>query len=237
MSQLNSPLQILVVEDEFVTLDTLCDALNDMGYEVAGDAMTIEEAKEVLARQEVDLAILDINVRGKNKGIELGHYINKHFGIPFVYLTAYSDPATIASATDSAPYGYLIKPFSPAEIHASIKVAINRYQASAKTKENYIYLKDQGTFFRLRVEDIHYVEAFRNYVEVNTNEGKRVIRGTLKEITEKLPSRTFFQPHRSFLVNAEWVSSYKGGFLTVRGASVPVSRSGHKVVMQVFSRR
>lgn len=231
------PIQILIVEDEFITLDLLRDALLDLGYEIAGDAMNVEEAKNILATRPVDLAILDINLRGKNSGIDLGRLINEQYKIPFIYLTAYDDPTTIALAVDTNPYAYLIKPFTPAAIHAALKVAVARDNARGGKEEDFLILRENTTFFKVRASDINYVEAFRNYLEVHTSSGKRLIRGTLKDLEERLPTDLFFQPHRSFLVNANAVTAYRNGELQLAETRIPVSKRGHKVVTRFFAQR
>lgn len=226
-------LRILVVEDEAVTLGMLCEALRDMGFTVAGDAMNFAEAQEVLATTQVDLAILDINLRGKQSGIDLGRHINERYGIPFIYLTAYSDVDTINAATATSPYGYLIKPFSPADISAAIQVAIAQ---RVKTNGPDIFLRDQNNFIRLQINEIHYVEACRNYLEIHTGRDKHVIRSTMKEMAARLPADLFFMPHRSYLVNRKHVRGYRNGNLqTAGGDSVPVSSGRQKAVLRLFS--
>lgn len=226
-------LRLLIVEDEFITLDSLRAALDSMGYNVVGDAMTVEEAKDILAKTTVDMVILDINLRGEHQGIELGRYINKHYGVPFIYLTAYDDPATIQLAADTAPFGYLVKPCTPAAIHAALKVAVARTRAAEP--EASLFLKDNNNFFRVNATDILYVEAFRNYLEIHVAAEKRVVRSTLKGLEEKLPEGMFFQPHRSFLVNTAKVTAYRDGELHLGAARVPVSKRGHQVVSKFFA--
>ncbi len=238
MNQSSPPnLRILLVEDEFITLDLLRDALEDLNYVIAGDAMSVEEAKQVLRTTPVDLAILDINVRGERKGIELARHVRDEYGIPFIYLTAYSDVGTIEAATATAPYGYLIKPFTPADIHAAIRVAAARMRGKEKD-HHHLLLRDQSSFFRVRAADIRYVEAFRNYLEIHLPEGKRLVRGTLREMLGQLPTELFFQPHRSYLVNGDAVTAYRDGELWL-GADerVPVSKKGHRVVSAFFANR
>lgn len=58
-------LRILVVEDEAAISLLLEDMLLDFGCEVVGPAARLATALEVVAREEVDLAILDVNVAGE----------------------------------------------------------------------------------------------------------------------------------------------------------------------------
>jgi CheY-like chemotaxis protein len=82
-------IRVLIVEDEFFTLDMLRDYLEESGYEVSGDAMSAEEAITILEEGQTDLALLDISIKGNQDGIWLAEQINKKYRIPFVFLTAY----------------------------------------------------------------------------------------------------------------------------------------------------
>ena len=56
-------IRVLIVEDEFITLDTLRDELEEIGYEIAGGAMKAQEALEILEQGDTDIAILDIHLK------------------------------------------------------------------------------------------------------------------------------------------------------------------------------
>jgi two-component system LytT family response regulator len=79
-------------------------------------------------------------------------------------------------------------------------------------------------------DDIFYVEASRNYVEVHTADKSYLIRDTLANIESRLARGSFVRSHRSYMVNLDRVSEIKsvdGGreiFLD-NGAKVPLSRS------------
>ena len=237
-SVMPSPLRMLIVENDFVTMDTLRDELCELGYIVAADAMTIAEAEQALQKLSIDFAILDINLQSPHDGIILGQHIKERYGIPFVYLTAYSDSATISSAARTHPYGYIIKPFSAADLQAAIEVALQRREAErTEHAEKPVFIKDGENFFQLKASEIRYVTAYRNYLEINCVDQKCVIRSTLKEFKERLPEDSFFQPHRSFLVNAHHVKALKKDMLLMGEISIPVSRKGRDIVQDFFSHK
>lgn len=62
-------IRVLIVEDEFINLEVLRGYLEEMGYEISGDAMNPGEAIEVLERFDTDLAILDVNLKSQKDGI------------------------------------------------------------------------------------------------------------------------------------------------------------------------
>ncbi|MBK8416595.1 MAG: response regulator [Bacteroidetes bacterium] len=50
-----------------------------------------------------DIVLLDINLEGKQDGIDLGKYIHEKLGIPFVFLSSYSDKNTLDRAKQVQP--------------------------------------------------------------------------------------------------------------------------------------
>jgi DNA-binding NarL/FixJ family response regulator len=66
----NSPIRVLMVDDHHILLDTLSRQLQeDVAFEVAGIANSIESAESVVARKEVDVVLLDIEL-GEESGLD-----------------------------------------------------------------------------------------------------------------------------------------------------------------------
>jgi signal transduction histidine kinase len=74
---------------------------------------------------------MDIHIEGDMDGIATAAAIPADYYIPIIYLTAYSEEATLARARATRPYGYLIKPFSERELHATIQMTLERRSAEA----------------------------------------------------------------------------------------------------------
>ncbi len=124
--------RILIVEDEILIAHQLAMKLQRFGYEVAGMVASGEEAIREAVAQRPDLVLMDIVIKGSMDGTEAGAIIQRDHGIPVIYLTAYADDATIAKAERSGGYGYVLKPFQEREVHAMIKLALNRYRDDSK---------------------------------------------------------------------------------------------------------
>jgi DNA-binding response OmpR family regulator len=56
--------RVLILEDEFFIADDLARALRNAGGEAVGPVATVEQAEELVARERIDAAILDLNLRG-----------------------------------------------------------------------------------------------------------------------------------------------------------------------------
>ena len=233
-------IRVLIVEDEFINLDLLRDYLEDAGYEVSGDAMKADEAIEILERFDTDIAILDINIKGEKDGIWIATQIRKKYHIPFIFLTAYSDPKTVARAAEVNPYGYLVKPFTQADIFTSIEIALKNcakekgtYDLPKETNEettelaigDFIFVKDDYIFKKILIADIHFIQAYKNYLEISFANARIVFRSTLQKISEVLPKKHFMQTHRSFIVNINFIDSVNADMIVMGNKEVPLSKT------------
>lgn len=240
-------IRILIVEDEFVTLDLLRDYLEESGYEVSGDAMSADEALAVLEKGDTDFAMLDINIKGNKNGIWLAEKINQEYKIPFIFLTAFSDAHTIKAATLTNPYGYLVKPFTQADIFAAIEVGLNNYnnkkiqqqQNDTPTPkvhisqiEDSIFVKDQSVFKKIYIKDIQYIQVFKNYLELQFADSRQIIRSTLSDFQKTLPPDYFIQTHRSYLVNTHYLEKIGGNFVIIGKHNIPISRGYKETVLK-----
>jgi diguanylate cyclase (GGDEF)-like protein/PAS domain S-box-containing protein len=127
---------VLIVEDEQVTALDLKLTLADLGYNVVATHSSGEAALDFLTHQRVDLVMMDIHLEGEMLGTAAAQTIRRRFGIPVVFLTAYSDTNTIDDASDTLPYGYLVKPFERHEIDAAVRVALVRSHSDARLRDS-----------------------------------------------------------------------------------------------------
>ncbi|GAB4576362.1 MAG: hypothetical protein Kow0077_32380 [Anaerolineae bacterium] len=105
--------RILIVEDEAIPALDLKHTLHAMGYEVVSWVTTGEQSITDSERQPPDLILMDIRLAGAMDGIEAARQLRlSHPGVPIVYITANNDPETIRRATDTAPAGFISKPFT-----------------------------------------------------------------------------------------------------------------------------
>jgi signal transduction histidine kinase len=121
--------RIMVVEDERIVAMHLRQQLIKLGYDVAAPLASGEVALRQIDQMRPDLILMDIHIDGEVDGIETAARVPRDYHIPVIYLTAYSEPATLDRARATKPYGYLIKPFSERELHATIQMALERTRA------------------------------------------------------------------------------------------------------------
>lgn len=122
--------KIGVIEDEMIIAESICLALRKLNYEVVGPALNCDDAIQMLAEETPDLIILDIELNDARDGIELGDFVNKHYEIPIVILTANSDIRTIERAKAIRPAAFLVKPFKKEDLHSTVEIALSNHQSS-----------------------------------------------------------------------------------------------------------
>jgi two-component system sensor histidine kinase/response regulator len=130
------PKRILVVEDEGISAVHLQAKVESLGYQCAGVAYSGEEAIAKAREARPDLVLMDIKLTGELDGIQAGNRIQKDFGIPVVYLTAFSDEETVARARASAPFGYLIKPVQENALRTTIEMALEKHHLQKQLEES-----------------------------------------------------------------------------------------------------
>ncbi len=119
--------RVYLVEDEPVIASGIVRKLEQLGYAVAGRSSSGESAIRAIDSNPPDLVLMDIKLEGRMDGIETASEIRKRHDIPIVFLTAFTDEATLKRATESEPFGYIVKPFTDRELSGALEVAFHRH--------------------------------------------------------------------------------------------------------------
>ncbi len=126
--------RIMVVEDEGVTALNIRSTLEDIGYSVTSTVFTGEEAVQKAADDKPDLVLMDIVLDGKMDGIAAAGHIQSNDDIPVVYLTAHSDSKMLKRIKSTAPFGYIVKPYTDQELQMSVEIALYKHGMEKKLK-------------------------------------------------------------------------------------------------------
>ena len=121
--------RILVVDDDRLVLATVTHGLTQAGYEVI-DADNGDDAILLAREHKPDLALLDIRMEGKS-GFDVAEYLRDVGHTPFVFLSAFSDEATVAQVKALGALAYLVKPLEVGQIVPAVDAAFERARALA----------------------------------------------------------------------------------------------------------
>lgn len=128
-SFLGYTLNIVVVEDHEDLRSSVLDYLSQEGYTVNG-ASCGEDLDELMARQSVDLIILDVNLPGES-GFDIARRIRAVYpGVSVIMLTVRDEEYDRITGYDSGADLYLAKPISPTELTAVVRSVYRRKQST-----------------------------------------------------------------------------------------------------------
>jgi PAS domain S-box-containing protein len=125
---------ILVVDDEPMIAEHLCESLQEVGYHLLNPVSTGAEALRQIETEPPDLVLMDINLAGELDGIATATAIQATIDCAIIYLTANTDSDTLQRAKHTHPFGYLIKPFRERELHAMVEISIYRHAEEKNTR-------------------------------------------------------------------------------------------------------
>ena len=236
---------ILIVEDECTIAEHLRQVLELLGHRVSGVAGRVSEALACLQQERPDLVLLDVHLRGELDGIDLAARLRAEYHLPFVFVTAQANAATVARAKQTRPHGYLVKPFDEEDIFVAVELAMAAAKAEGSAAPatpaapaeplnataDCLFVRDRKQMVKVRFSDLCWLEAKGNYTTLHTTSGKYTTCHPLGHVEERLPRAQFVRVHKSFVVALERISAFDSQGLTVEGDFVPVGRAYHGALM------
>jgi DNA-binding LytR/AlgR family response regulator len=246
---MKNPIRIFAVEDDLIQQENLQITLEELGYELVGLEERAEQVLPKLEKSDADLVLLDIQLAGKQDGIQLADRINKSGNYPIIFMTAFQDQQTYERARKTQPHAYLIKPVNNFSLQSSIESAYQQLiLQEAQTPQswatdvyfrNCFFTKIGNRLVKILPEEVLWVAVSGNhYCEVVTADRRAHVRATLTEMVGKLQAFPFVRVHRSYIVNATYIESINESDQTIRlaGEEIPIGKSFREGLM-AFVRR
>ena len=230
-----SKIKIGIAEDEAIIADHLTNTLVNLGYDVAEPVASYAEAITMIENEKPDLLLLDIQLKGKKDGIDLAWKIKEEYKLPFIFLTANADAATVQRAKQVTPPAYLVKPFTKDDLYTSIEICLHNLSNNKKEKlenenVNYIindaiFIKDGHYFHKIKFADILYLESEHVYVQVHTTDKKFLVRTSMQQYLTHFDDKKFMRIHRSYVINLEQIQTISADYVIMRGIELPIGKT------------
>lgn len=230
---MSEKVKILVVEDEFVIGQQICETLEKIGYEVLAHAFDYDEAVAILQEQQPDIALLDIDLRSSKDGIDVAKHIRANHNFPFIFLTSLSNKQTVSEAKLTRPDGYLVKSFQLQDLYTAIEIALHNFTSQKDEEEDHkeefviqdtLFIKKNNFFIKVKQKDILWIKSDRIYLEIQTTREKLTIRSSFKNFQTKLEPY-FFRTHKSYIVNLLQIDAISTLHVVIAGEEVPIGRN------------
>lgn len=210
-------MKILIVEDQVLIANHIKNILEDGGFQNVEMVFKINSAIEKLDSFLPDLILLDINVEGKNSGIDWAEEYVKDSKI--IFITGQNEIETLKKALTVNPIAYLTKPVKEIDLLAALQVAKKQINSS------YIIVKDGFDEVKLNFNDILFVKSERNYIDIQTITKKITVRNTLDNLINELDPKIFCKTHRSYVVNTSKITQKTSNSIFIDEFELPLSRN------------
>lgn len=244
----SNTLKAIIIDDEHnaqLNLKALCNTYIQE-VEIIALASSIQEAKNLLSQESVDIIFLDISMPG-GSGFQLVEDINTEKQA-LIFVTAYEEYAL--QAFKSKAWYYLTKPIDIDELIAIMTVIKQRLElirhvaSVAETEnqnENQIIIHNHNGFHLVNLENVLFLEAKGNYCVFSFQDAQANISSKQLGHYEKLLPKYFLKVHRSFIINLRFVKGFSNtnGYevLLHNNAKIPISKSHIKDFMAAVEQK
>ena len=230
-------LRCLLIDDEPPALKVLASYISAInGLEIAGQCRNAIEALDVLHQKTVDVIFLDIKMPRL-----LGTDFLKNLSHPpnVIFVTAYREYAVDGFELDAVDY--LVKPVSFERFFKAI-TKLNRLMGreistvipnDTPNPGAFVYLKVDRDMKKVFVNDIVYIESWKDYIKIFLTDGKNLLaKQSISAMENLLSDHKFVRVHRSFMVSLDKISGYNGLSVQLSEQEIPIGRLYKQAVME-----
>lgn len=217
-------LNCVVVDNSTIHRITIAKLVNEHpDLSLVGDFSNASETRNCILNKNVDLLFLDIEMPVQS-GFDLLDGLKTRPQIIFV--SSKSDYAL--KAFDYAAVDYLHKPITKDRFNKAVQKAIEAAQRKKETTDDdgdFIFIKSNLKNFKIFISKIKWIEAFGDYVKLNTEDETHLVLSTMKSFENELPSDKFLRVHKSFIINIDKVDRFNSKFAEIGNTKIPLSRN------------
>ncbi len=220
-------IKCLIIDDEPLAVNVVKNYLEQIeDAELVNSFNNAIDALNFLKNNKVDLIFLDINM----PVLDGLNFIKSLKTPPLIIITsAYTEFAIDAYEFDVIDY--LVKPY---EFHRFMKAInkvysrldINNVTNPVKNTRQYLFIKiDKKKMKKIFLDEILVIESLKDYLKINTTNGKFLIHSTLSSFTDLLPKNNFIRIHRSYTIAMNKIDAVEGNSIEIDGMRYVIGRS------------
>ncbi len=213
-------LRCLVVDDEPIARAGIGKfILRTPFLECVAEAAGINEAKQILTTEKIDLLFLDIEMPGQH-----GISFLKDAAVKPNTIIITAHPQFAVEGFELNVVDYLLKPVSYDRFLKAVNKVRNN-QSSKSNEEQHLFLKSGTSHEKVLIAEIDYIEAKGNYLLVHTQNRSIMTYLSLHKAEELLPQEVFLKVHKSYIVNINKITRIESAFVWLYNKPIPLSRS------------
>lgn len=214
--------------------------------EIAAECNDGFEGVKAIMQHKPDLIFLDIQMP-KITGFEMLELVDNPPAV--IFTTAFDEYAI--KAFEAHAVDYLLKPFSKERFDKALAKMqeLNSLQkndillettARKPEEQNRVVVKNGSQIKIIPVSDIHYIEAYDDYVKIFTKDGYSLKKKTMNYFEQTLDEKQFVRVHRSYILQVsqitriETLEKESHVALLKSGMRIPLSKSGYGRLKEVL---
>lgn len=239
-------MRCIIVDDEMASrsvLMQLCKTERDL--EILGDFDGCLGALKFLNDNQVDIIFLDLHMEVFD-GFDLLKTMNSD---QKVVLTTSNKEFAHKSYEYTNIIDYLVKPITKERFEKAVdkvrkQFVVDQFEnilVDDKTKnvasgvdkvKKSLYINIDRRLINIHFDDILYIEADGDYINLQTTTKHYHVHTTLKKVKERLPDVQFMQIHRSYIINFDKIIDIQDNTVLIDKKVIPISRSNRPSLMQ-----
>ncbi len=220
-------MKCIIVDDEPLAREGMELNVQEMDFlELKGQFGDAISAYNYLMENEVDLMFLDIQMPGEMTGLDLVKALKNP---PLViFTTAYPEYAVEGFELDVVDY--LVKPIRMQRFIQAVNKAKEKFESEhaevlSDDDGNYIYIKADRKFVRLKLDDILYIKGMKDYVMVYTKNSRYMTAMNIKTIFNQLEHPSFVRISKSYIINADYIKEVNQNGVMIGDEEIPLGKT------------
>jgi len=244
-------MKVVICEDEQIVAQEikkkLTDKYPDMNIDVFNsgeDLISVFEkqsgegrkASSASARSDTfaDILILDVMMPGIDGFQVAKHLRDANDKSIIIFLTG--NEQQVYEAFKVEAFRYLLKPVNDVNLYEAIDAACEKINSEKVAGDDSIFIHFGGTLTRINRADIISAEIYNRKITINTVHGVYDYYGKITELLENLGG-DFYSPHRSYIINLNFVESYNSHEIKLRGGgSAILSKKKYNDFVRTYAR-
>jgi signal transduction histidine kinase/DNA-binding NarL/FixJ family response regulator len=161
-------IKIMIVEDDNISRQILCEYIESFNYRVCFQTGKGEDALDYVKTDKPDLILMDNFLEGELSGVQTARKISEKISVPIIFLTGESRQTLINEFKNASFYGFLPKPFNKEDLRLNIEMSLYKHQ---------IYR--EVTFHVNELNTLHAIMKIKDKIKLTLNEKIRQIKAII----------------------------------------------------------
>lgn len=219
----------IIIDDEPLVRERLSSLISEHNeFNIIRECNNGASAINAINETKPQVIFLDIKMP-KGGGFDVLKTINKKDVDLIIFVTAYNDQAI--KAFEFEAFDYLLKPLTKKRFNKTIARIIDYYKEDDKSRSEHLFIKKGGSLYRIKFDDIYYIKADDNAVQIYTQTSIFRKRISMNNLMLKIQQYGFLRVHRSYIINPSHIKElmrvYQGDYMITltNEKLIPTSKS------------